>query len=181
LASNLINRSKFKIMKKVLLVAVLALFGFSVSAQEGFKVGAHVGLPIGDVSDFSSFTVGLDVAYMFETSDSFDVGIASGFVNGFGKSETVSSGGFTVEFDAPDFQYIPLAVAGRFKASEEFSIGADLGYAVGISEGNDGGFYYRPLVGYNISEKAQIQASYSGVSLDGVTWTAINLGVLFSL
>jgi len=29
----------------------------------------------------------MDLAYMFEVSDSFDAGIASGFINTFGKHE----------------------------------------------------------------------------------------------
>ena len=46
-----------------------------------------------------------------------------------------------------------------------FTVGLDLGYAVGINDGNDGGVYYRPMFGYNINEKIQLNASYRGVSL----------------
>lgn len=82
-----------------------------------------------------------------------------------------------------EVQFLPIAASGRFNASEDFSIGADLGYALGINEGNDGGFYYRPIVGYNLSEKAQLNLSYTGVSIKDAdfTWSTINLGVLFSL
>ena len=74
-----------------------------------------------------------------------------------------------------------MAGVARYKASEEISIGADLGYALGINDGNDGGFYYRPTVAYTVSEGVEINASYTGISLDGGSWTTINLGVLFSL
>ncbi|QWX84685.1 outer membrane beta-barrel protein [Cellulophaga sp. HaHaR_3_176] len=164
-------------MKKLFLVAAFALIGFSVQAQEGFKLGVTVQLPVGDASDFSSFGLGLDAAYMFEVSDQFDLGIATGFNNIFGK--TFEEQGF--EFEVEDAQYIPLAAAARFKATEDFSVGADLGYAIGINEGNDGGFYYKPTVGYMVSEATQLNLSYVGISADGGTFSTINLGVLFSL
>lgn len=165
-------------MKKVLLIATIALASFGVNAQEGFKLGLNLGLPTGDAGDVSSFSVGLDAYYMFDGSEEFNFGIASGFTNAFGKSIDLGDFG-SVEIE--DVQFMPIAAAGRYNASEELSIGADLGYALGISEGNDGGFYYRPIVGYNVSENIEINASYTGISLDGGSWSTINLGVLFAL
>lgn len=164
-------------MKKVILVAALALFGFSVNAQEGFKAGINLGLPVGDAGDLSGFSVGVDALYHWEVSETFHAGVATGFTNAFGK--TIEGDGFEIEVD--NVQFLPIAASGRFSASEEFKIGADLGYAVGINDGNDGGFYYRPIVGYGVSEKVEINASYTGISLDGGTWSTINLGVLFAL
>ena len=155
-------------MKKVVAVLAFALIGFSMNAQDGFRLGANLGLPTGDAGDVSGFSIGLDVQYMFETAGDFDLGVATGFTNSFGK-----------EID--DVQFLPLAGVARYKASEELSIGTDLGYALGINDGNDGGFYYRPTVGYAVSEGVEINASYTGISADGGTWSTINLGVLFSL
>ena len=164
-------------MKKVLIMAVLAFIGFSATAQDGLKLGAHLGLPVGDAGDLSGFSVGIDAQYLFETAGDFDLGVAAGFTNAFVK--TLGDDSFSIEID--DIQFLPIAGVARYKASEEFSIGADLGYALGINDGNDGGFYYRPTVGYSISENVEINASYSGISLDGGSWSTINLGVLFSL
>ena len=156
-------------MKHFLLCIAIAIFGFSNMNAQGFKLGGNVGIPVGDASDFYNFNIGLDVNFLWETSSSFDVGIATGFSNGFG------------EEDFDDAQFLPIAAAGRFNASENFKIGADLGYAIGINDGNDGGFYYRPMVGYDVSENIELNLSYSGVSLDGWTWSTINLGVMFGL
>lgn len=164
-------------MKKVLIMAAFAFIGFSATAQDGLKLGAHLGLPVGDAGDLSGFSVGIDAQYLFETVGDFDLGVAAGFTNAFGK--TIGDNSFSIEID--DIQFLPIAGVARYKASEEFSIGADLGYALGINDGNDGGFYYRPTVGYSISENIEINASYSGISLDGGTWSTINLGALFSL
>lgn len=164
-------------MKKVVLIAALALIGLSVNAQDGLRIGANLGLPVGDAGDVSGFSIGLDAQYMFETAGEFDLGVATGFTNAFGK--TIGDSNFSIEID--DIQFLPLAGVARYKASEEISIGADLGYALGINDGNDGGFYYRPTVAYTVSEGVEINASYTGISLDGGSWTTINLGVLFSL
>lgn len=168
-------------MKRVFVVAALALFGFNVHAQEGFKAGANLGLPVGDAADVSSFSIALDVAYHWEVADRFTAGVASGFSNAIGKKETISIGGISSSFNYDDVQFLPIAASGRYALNEDFSLGADLGYAVGINKGNDGGFYYRPLVGYNIGSDMQLNFSYTGVSLDGGSWSTVNLGVLFSL
>lgn len=164
-------------MKKMFFVAALALFGFSVNAQEGFKVGANLGLPVGDAADISSFSIGLDVAYHWSVADNFTAGVASGFTNSFGKKIDLGSMSITLD----DVQFLPIAASGRFAASEKFSVGADLGYAIGISDGIDGGFYYRPIVGYNLSAMTQLNVSYTGISVEGGTWSTVNLGVLFAL
>ncbi|WP_343486749.1 outer membrane beta-barrel protein [Allomuricauda sp. d1] len=169
-------------MKKVIMAFAIGLFTIGlVNAQEGFKLGANVALPVGDAGDISSFSLGLDAKYHWEISDTFYAGVATGFTNAFGKTETISEDGFELEVEFEDVQFLPIAASGKFNASEDFSIGADLGYAVGISDGNDGGFYYRPGVGYKIGGNTELNLSYTGISLDGGTWSTIALGVLFGL
>src|SRR5690606_22400962 len=93
-------------MKKLFFTAAIAVFGFSVmSAQGGFKVGANFALPVGDAGDVSSFSIGLDAAYLIEVSDKFAVGGATGFTNAFGKTESISIFGYSVEVDYDDVQF----------------------------------------------------------------------------
>ena len=49
-------------MKKILLsVAAIMAFGFAAQAQDGsFTAGIHLGAPIGDAGDVSSFNFGVD-------------------------------------------------------------------------------------------------------------------------
>lgn len=159
-------------MKKLLLVAVIAAFGFtSAFAQDGgFKVGVNFGLPLGDIDNVSSFNAGLDVTYMFDIADSFQVGPALGYSHFFIKSD------FSDFID--DIQFLPISASARFYATEDLFFGANLGYAVGIDDGNDGGFYYRPNAGYNLGPIALI-LSYQGISRDGGSISSLNLGVEF--
>jgi len=164
-------------MKKLLFTAIIAVFTMtSMNAQGAFKAGLNLGLPIGDASDFYTFNVGLDINYLFEISDTFEAGVASGFSNSFGDS--IDAGFIT--FDIEDFQYIPLAAAARFEVSEQFMVGADLGYAIGIDDGNDGGFYYRPMVGYFVNNNMSVNLYYTGISADGFDYSTVNLGVMYA-
>ncbi len=163
-------------MKKVLLVAVLSVFTFTANAQS-FSVGVNVGLPTGDMSDFSSLALGADVNYMFASDTEISFGVSAGVINYFGKDVTIL--GITV--DLGNVTFLPLAGAVRYSLSEKFNLGADLGYAVGINDGNEGGFYYKPMIGYRLSEKMELNASYSGVSSDGITASNFGVGIMFGL
>src|SRR5690554_2389325 len=133
-------------MKKVLLIAAVAVLGLGVSnaQEEGIKLGVTAGLPMGDFSDWYSFGAGLDVSYFWEVGDGFLLGATTGYNHYFGK-EVDFGFGFTAE--AEDFQFIPLAATARYYISDGFFAGADLGYALALGDGASGGFYYRPKVG----------------------------------
>jgi len=159
-------------MKKLILVFALALTSFAASAQ--FSLGASFGLPTGDADLGYTFALGIDANYMFESEGEVNFGVATGYLTYFG-DEILG-----VEIDNASF--LPLAGALRYAASDKFTLGADLGYAVGLApDGNDGGFYYRPMVAYGIGENTSINLSYSGVSVDGGTFSNIGLGIMFGL
>jgi len=145
---------------------------------QNFNAGISAGLPIGDAGDFFTFNVTLDVNYLWEVSEDFKAGIATGYSNSFGDSV---DGGVFGSIDIPDVQFLPIAGAGRFNVSDDFIIGADLGYALGINDGNDGGFYYAPRAQYSVSETIDVVAAYRGVSIEGGSFDVITLGVEFGL
>jgi len=164
-------------MKKLLIMAAIAAFGFtSVQAQEGgIKLGINFGLPVGDefFKNYSSFNLSVDAAYLITVADSFQVGPTIGYSHFFAKEYEFL--GANVKGD--DIQFIPIAGSARFDLDGLF-FGADLGYAVGVNDGNDGGFYYKPKIGYNLGP-ASLIFSYSGISLDDGSISSLNLGVEF--
>lgn len=164
-------------MKKNAFFILLSVLTLQTYAQEGFKAGVNLGLPVGDAGDVSGFSLGVDVMYHWQVSDAFNAGIATGFTNAFGKEIETGFGSIEIE----DVQFLPIAASGRFMPAEKFNVGLDLGYALGISDGNDGGLYYRPIIGYAVSTGTELNLSYTGISLDGGSWSTINLGVLFNL
>jgi len=157
-------------MKKIILTAA-AFFAFSfANAQDGgFKLGAHVGLPMGDIKDFSSANLGVDVAYLWKVADSFDAGIASGYTTYLGKDGADATG------------FIPVAATGQYAIADNLFLGADLGYAVYAGSGSgDGGLLYQPKFGYK-AEKMELYLGYKGISANGSNISSVNLGVNFKL
>ena len=158
-------------MKKLIMIAAMAVFGLS-SAQEGFKLGAHIGVPVADAGDVSSFNLGLDAAYMWNVAPSFDLGIASGYTHFIGKSNN--------GYNFDDFGFIPIAASGKYRFSgSPVSLGLDLGYGISTKDGIDGGFYYQPKVAYNFSQ-GELYLGYQGVSND-FSVGSVNLGYNFFL
>ncbi|WP_068595915.1 hypothetical protein ACF3NR_04235 [Vaginella massiliensis] len=140
-------------MKKLVLAAAVAVFGIAgVNAQTtGVEGGVHVGIPVGDVSDVSSFNIGIDVAYLYPIAQNFKLGLASGYDHFIGKD------------DVDDFGFIPLAASAKFNPTQNFFVGADLGYAFATKDNMDGGFYYQPKVGYS-GAAVDVYGFYKGVA-----------------
>lgn len=163
-------------MKKLLFASLLVLGMGSMHGQGVFKVGAVAAFPTGDAGDFSSFGLGADVYYMFGQEDAWlNFGPTIGFRNYFSKEIEILGETFSPD----DAQFLPLAGAFRAKALGIVNWGSDIGYAVGINDGNDGGFYIRPIVGIDIADAIEVNASYELISLDGGNWNALTFGVLF--
>ena len=175
-------------MKKITLT-VLAVFALTfANAQDkkdssgsddsaGFKLGLNLGLPLGDIKDAYSLGLGLDLAYMWPIADGFQLGVTTGYAHYLGKTEDF--GGISVKYD--DAGFVPLAASAQLSLGENFFLGADLGYAIGVSpSGNDGGLLYQPKVGYQMGNVG-IYAGYKGISVTGGTFSSLNLGVNFKL
>jgi len=152
-------------MKKLILVAVFAVSCISsMNSQGHLKVGIGGGIPVGDISDFFSFTMLADVGYLWDVSDVFEVGAVTGYIHSFGDK----IGDISID----DEQFVTAAAGVNYYLNGHgngIHLDLNIGYGIGINEGNDGGFYYRPGVGYNVSENASIDASFSGISANGGT------------
>lgn len=104
-------------MKKTILVLALALSTISISAQE-FNLGLSGALPVGDAGDITTFGLNLDLNYLTEISEQFDLGVATGYHYYFG--EDIDLGSFGT-FEAEDVGFLPIAAAVRFNATESFN------------------------------------------------------------
>lgn len=161
-------------MKKLMLSLVAILAFSSLQAQGVFKIGAVAGIPTADAADISNFMLGADVYYMFESEDAIvNFGPTAGIRNYFG--DEISPG---ISID--DGTFLPIGGAARLTLFGVLTGGVDAGYAIGISDFLDGGFYFRPLVGIDILDILELNASYETV-LDAATWGNFNIGLLLAL
>lgn len=134
----------------------------STAKKEYFGIGINGGFTLGDYEDIYGSNVGLDIVYLRQINRKIYLGGATGFTNYFG--DTVTELGIEVEYD--DLQFIPIAASLRFNPFKNFYVGPDVGYAIGINDGNDGGFYVSPRVSYLLNEKLLFYAGYRSISLD---------------
>ncbi len=163
-------------MRKILFFAAFAVFAFSTAQSQDIKLGASLSLPVGDASDGYTFGAQVDFAYLFEINEAFQVGPMASFF--YYNGDSIDVGPFS--YDVDDALFLPIGGSARFLL-EDFFFGADLGYGIGLApSGNDGGFFFRPKAGYDFGSIGVI-LSYSGISLDGGTFSSINAGVEFSL
>ncbi len=169
--------------KQKCLNVLIFLFSIGLCAQnytdrDSFKIGVHGALPFGDAAEISNFGLGIDVSYNYGVSKVFDLGFATGFTNYFINTDDESTENLT-SFE--NVQFVPLAGLIRIfpHVRSRTNFGFDLGYALGINEGNDGGFYYRPTIAINVNRGTEVTATYSGISLEGGTWSSATLGLVF--
>jgi hypothetical protein len=155
-------------MKRFLCFLVLLAAGLTSAYSQGdLRLGVNAGVPVGDAADVSSFNAGADVAYLMGFGDTFQVGPMVGYSHFFGDD------------DSEDFQFLPIAATARFGLAG-LELGLDLGYGLGISDDLDGGFYYRPKIGFGLFGLSLI-GSYTGISDDSVTFSTVNVGLEFRL
>ncbi|HEA21224.1 hypothetical protein LCGC14_0789420 [marine sediment metagenome] len=165
-----------KILKIIVPVLFLMITCTTVFSQEGFKIGAHGGIPLGDLNDQIGIVIGADIGYLWAPNKIFDLGIKAGILHGFPetfKAETVS-------VKLPSVQFAPLAASLRIWPAKSFSIGGDVGHAIGLNEGNDGGFYYRPQIGFQVGPQSEINISYTAIDLGEATWSTVTVGYMYT-
>lgn len=159
-------------MKKILFFAGVLFISFgSVSAQEQqMKFGGNIALPVGDLGSFSSIGLQANLSYLFTIEEHLQAG------------PVVELFYYKTKKHFKDFLVLPLGGEARYNI-DDFFAGIHLGYGIGIApKGNDGGFYYRPKVGYHLGNPDMaITVSYSGITNSGDHASSINLGVEFTL
>ncbi len=162
--------------QRVLLIFFIAM-GVTLQAQKGLKIGIQGGIPIGDFNDRVGVVIGGEVGYAWPLGEIIDVGVTAGFLNGFPekyREETITN-------NFPNVQFIPLGVALRIWPSNSFFVGGDIGQALGLNDGNDGGLFYRPQLGFLMGPQTQLNFSYTAVNLETAMWATITMGVRYTI
>jgi len=135
-------------MKRLFISAVALFTVAQVSAQKPeevsnknswLKAGISASVPVGKLSDYSSFAAGVEVSGQFMRTKNFGIGITSGYTHFFAKD------------NAEDFGTIPLGLMLRYyPMSKGFFVGTDVGYTfLTNTSGSTGGFYVKPQLGYH--------------------------------
>jgi hypothetical protein len=156
-------------MKKALLITAILFMGFITANAQGefkFGAGANIGVPVGSAGDISSFTIGAEIQGEYKFSEKASGIATTGYTHFIGKD---LGGGIKLSYGA-----VPILVGARVYPTEQFFIGAQIGYGFFTGDASSGGFAYKPQVGYNAGN-AQIALSYNGISNGGtIGWIALS-------
>ncbi|SNR15683.1 hypothetical protein [Tenacibaculum jejuense] len=162
-------------MKKIVLIIIIAFSFKSFSQSNELNVGVNGGITVGNLESVSSGAFGVDANYLFELFNGFSAGPSLNFV--YFLTDEVNG------FKPDAFMYLPIGAAVRFQSlTDRFFVGADFGFAIGISpEGDNGGIFFKPMVGYDITESIKINLFYSGIKKRQPTYGYAGIGLIFDV
>jgi len=173
-------------MKKLFLTGALALFGLmnAQKTESGIRLGVNAGIPVGDFGKFTTFTAGVDLAYLYPLAENFRLGVATGYSHYFGKKTKTDLILVTLKNEVPDVGIIPVAATAEFTFGDSnVFLGADLGYAFFTKKdfkNENGSFYYQPKLGYSFDKRHDLYFSYKGFTQNSANAGSINLGYAYN-
>ena len=161
-------------MKKVFLIAALAVASFAVQAQDEakpltFSVGADVALPIGDFGDsdakfgdYYSLGLGLSLQGTYALDESLGLTLNAGYLSYLPKK----IGGEKL----PSLGVIPILAGIEYNFTPQVFASAQLGYSIytGKFLSDDdlkmSGFSYAPGIGFRFTPNFSAMLKYQGTS-----------------
>ena len=173
-------------MKKLFLTGALALFGLmnAQKTESGIRLGVNAGIPVGDFGKFTTFTAGVDLAYLYPLTENFRLGVATGYSHYFGKKTKTDLILVTLKNEVPDVGIIPVAATAEFTLGDSnVFLGADLGYAFFTKKdfkNENGSFYYQPKLGYSFDKRHDLYFSYKGFTKNSANAGSLNLGYAYN-
>lgn len=151
-------------MKKAIFLFTIFVSSLVYAQKQGFAIGAHFGIPSGDISDSHSLNMGADISYNWVVAPFFRLGILTGFDH------------FIGENNVSDASFLPVAATASYNITSNLFIGADLGYGFGLApDSNDGGLMFQSRFGYS-NRRIDFFLYYRGYTVDNSTFAAFGLG-----
>ena len=152
--------------------------------ESGIRLGVNAGIPVGDFGKFTTFTAGVDLAYLYPLAENFRLGVATGYSHYFGKKTKTDLILVTLKNEVPDVGIIPVAATAEFILGDSnVFLGADLGYAFFTKKdlkNENGSFYYQPKLGYSFDKRHDLYFSYKGFTRNNANAGSINLGYAYN-
>ena len=177
-------------MKKIYFVCAMVLISLPNVIAQNYNRGSRyvsrelvnatvsAGLPIGDVSDVSNVNLSGGLLFQWVVRDKLNLTFGATYSHFLGKD--VKDELITIEYD--DISTVLLGVGARGFFTQEFAVGVELGYGIGIApKAYDGGFYYSPNLRYYIWTSTNLFLNYTNITNNGDSLSSINLGLEFSL
>jgi hypothetical protein len=164
-------------MKKTFFLVVLVfVLAVTVNAQNKdvkpkFGVGATLGLPVGDMKDFSNVVWGVDLQGEFPVAQSFNVVVNAGYEN-FIKKSGISGDSWGL---------IPILAGGKYFITDQLYGSLQGGISFATQSGGGSAFTWVPALGMKISDKVDVAVKYQSSTKDNTNtaFIGLRLGVSF--
>src|SRR5690606_23240076 len=128
-------------MKKItlsLLVCVFSMLSIQAQKKNNFEIGVIFGTTVNEIYGSRSGNIGGGVAYYFQPVDKLRVGPMVLFDH-FASNDA----------QGIDASFLDIAASAKYNFIPALFGGLDLGYAVALEEGYNGGFMVRPRFGWS--------------------------------
>lgn len=168
-----------KLLFVFLLVAGASLSSFAQKSDRGkFSVGLEGGLPVGDASNISTFTIGGSLKYEQPIAQKLAATVSAGFIYFPYKTDVQ----LDITYLNPDNRgesFVPLKAGLKYWICSSFYGEGQIGAAIAT---NGGGTYfaYAPGVGVKVSNNADIGVRYEGWTHNGSTLGQVGLRIAYS-
>lgn len=139
-------------MKQFLIVSLMTLFGLNIAkAQNNFEIGIIYGTTVNEVFGSRSGNIGGGVAYYFQPVENLRVGPMVLF------DHFASNDQYGI-----DASFLDIAASAKYNFIPALFGGLDIGYAVALEEGYNGGFMVRPRFGWS-TRITDLYIAYKGI------------------
>jgi len=162
-------------MKKVLLIAAIAVASLSASAQTEkgktkFGIALEAGIPTGDAGDVYDLAIGGSLLLEHPITTSLNLTGSAGFTSWSIKNDVKDTyKALGIDTESPSF--IPVKAGAKYYFAKNFYAQGELGAAFGTKKGYDTGFIWTPGLGlsYPVSDKTDFDAGvrYESWSANG--------------
>lgn len=159
-------------MKKTILFLAISLASLSTLSAQNVYVGVGGGIPVGDSSETYSASIEASFSFLFDLNDRFKVGPVASVHHYFGKEDGSGEDTFTND----NVTFIPVGLEVRAALTEKIYLGGEVAYALGYAPA-EAGLFYKPTLGYKLSENLSIVGSFSRVTSDSNNINSVNLGI----
>jgi hypothetical protein len=164
------------VKSKLFLSVVIFLLSIYVNAQskdeKQFKIGAGalLGLPVGDVSGFTSLAYGIDIMGEYAVAPSVALTLSFGYLD-----FAVKSG-----YSGSKMGSVPLLAGAKYHFSDQLYGSFQAGLSIGTASNSFSEFTFAPGVGYKISNKFDLMLKYqSALKGWGTSFLGIRAGINF--
>jgi len=168
-----------KLLFVFLLVAGATLSSFAQKSDPGkFSIGIEGGLPVGDASNISSFTIGGSLKYEKPIAQKLAATISAGFIYFPYKTDVQ----LDITYLNPGNRgesFVPVKAGLKYWICSSFYGEGQVGAAFSVN-GDGTSFAYSPGVGIKVSNNADIGVRYEGWTHSGNTLSQIGLRIAYS-